>query len=120
MTDLFTKDLFRIRIIKLNNDDCLIANMFDDGEDIILENPYQITIKISKTDDSRPTCILRPWLPADVLKENITVIKNSTAIPLSDNIQIIEYYKDLIRKQSNKHYKKIDLMNMEPITATIQ
>ena len=82
-----------IRIVRLQSGEDIVADCLEDNDSLILDSPMHLIFKRGPAGGK--LMVLLPWLPIELIKENIASIKNddiiTTVIPRKE---LIEYYMD--------------------------
>ena len=79
-----------IKVIRLQSGEDVIADIIDDNDTTILNNPMVLILRRSPTGS---VMMMSPWLPVEVISDNIASINNSEIVTItSPRDSLIEYY----------------------------
>lgn len=85
-----------IKIIRLQNGQDVMADILESDEDekLILNNPMIIMFKRTQ---SGSVLMLAPWLPVELINENIATIFNDDILTLFDpKEKLVNYYETMV------------------------
>lgn len=102
-----------IKIVRLHNGEDIMAKYTEgDDETVLLDNPMQVIFKRIPTGQT--VMMMMPWLPIEVIKENIATIFTSdilTTIEPKDDL--IEYYGSAVLEAQKRMEKKTPFMDFD-------
>lgn len=82
-----------IRIVRLQSGEDIVADCLEDGNALLLDSPMHLIFKRGPAGGK--IMVLLPWLPLELVNENIASIKTSdiltTVLPKKE---LIEYYME--------------------------
>ena len=91
-----------VKIVRLQSGEDIIAGLIQDDESemIMLDNPMHL---IFKRTSQGTMMVMLPWLPIELIKDNIATIYSSDVLTIVDpKDALIEYYGNLINTQQLK------------------
>ena len=97
-----TELLQGVKIVRLQSGEDIIAGLIQDNESemIMLDNPMHLTFK--RTSQGTMMVML-PWLPIELIKDNIATIYSSDVLTIVDpKDALVEYYGNMINTQQLK------------------
>ena len=97
-----TELLQGVKIVRLQSGEDIIASIIEDNESemIMLDNPMHL---IFKRTSQGTMMVMLPWLPIELIKDNIATIYSSDVLTIVDpKDALIEYYGNLINTQQLK------------------
>jgi hypothetical protein len=98
MTDLIQG----VKIVRLQSGEDIIASIIEDDESemIMLDNPMHL---IFKRTSQGTMMVMLPWLPIELIKDNIATIYSSDVLTIVDpKDALVEYYGNMINTQQLK------------------
>ena len=79
-----------IKVMRLHTGEDVIADIITDGDSTILNNPMVVILRRSVTGS---VMMMSPWLPVELISDNIASINNSEIITITNpKDSLIEYY----------------------------
>ena len=79
-----------IKVVRLQSGEDVIADIITDGDSTILNNPMVVILRRSVTGS---VMMMSPWLPVELISDNIASINNSEIITITNpKDSLIEYY----------------------------
>ena len=91
-----------IKIIRLQSGEDIIAGLThdDESEMMMLDNPMHL---IFKRTSQGTVMMMLPWLPIELIKDNIATIYSSDVLTIVDpKDALVEYYGNMINTQQLK------------------
>ena len=88
-----------VKIVRLQSGEDIIAGLIqeDESELILLDNPMHL---IFKRTSQGTMMVMLPWLPVELIKDNIATIYSSDILTIVDpKDALIEYYGNLINHE---------------------
>jgi len=88
----------QVKIIRLNTGEDIIGNcLFDDDEDnFLIDKPMKVIIS-RVTDHGKTMLIMMPWLPLEIVDENMASLNYGDVITmLNPKAQFVEYYNNTV------------------------
>lgn len=83
-------DQLNIKVMRLHTGEDVIADIITDGDSTILNNPMVVILRRSVTGS---VMMMSPWLPVELISDNIASINNSEIITITNpKDSLIEYY----------------------------
>lgn len=107
MTDLVQG----VKIIRLQSGEDIIAGLIQDDESemILLDNPMHL---IFKRTSQGTMMVMLPWLPIELIKDNIATIYSSDVLTIVDpKDALIEYYGNMINHEQIKRMRDDTMVN---------
>ena len=98
MTDIIQS----VKIVRLQSGEDIIASLIQDdtSEMIMLDNPMHL---IFKRTSQGTMMVMLPWLPIELIKDNIATIYSSDVLTIVDpKDALVEYYGNMINTQQLK------------------
>ena len=79
-----------IKVIRLQSGEDVIADIIDDEDVTILNNPMVLVLRRSPTGS---VMMMSPWLPVEVISDNIASINNTEIVTITNpRDSLVEYY----------------------------
>jgi hypothetical protein len=97
-----TELLQGVKIVRLQSGEDIIAGLIQDNESemIMLDNPMHL---IFKRTSQGTMMVMLPWLPIELIKDNIATIYSSDVLTIVDpKDALVEYYGNMINTQQLK------------------
>jgi hypothetical protein len=94
-----------VKIVRLQSGEDIIAGLIQDNESemILLDNPMHL---IFKRTSQGTMMVMLPWLPIELIKDNIATIYSSDVLTIVDpKDALIEYYGNLINTEQLKQMR---------------
>jgi len=91
-----------VKIVRLQSGEDIIAGLIQDNksEMILLDNPMHL---IFKRTSQGTMMVMLPWLPIELIKDNIATIYSSDVLTIVDpKDALVEYYGNMINTQQLK------------------
>jgi hypothetical protein len=91
-----------VKIVRLQSGEDIIAGLVQDNESemILLDNPMHL---IFKRTSQGTMMVMLPWLPIELIKDNIATIYSSDVLTIVDpKDALVEYYGNMINTQQLK------------------
>jgi hypothetical protein len=107
MTDLIQG----VKIVRLQSGEDIIASIIEDDESemVMLNNPMHL---IFKRTSQGTMMVMLPWLPIELIKDNMATIYSSDILTMIDpKDALIEYYGTMINTEQLKNMKVDTLVN---------
>ena len=102
LTLKMTELLQGVKIVRLQSGEDIIASIIEDNESemIMLDNPMHL---IFKRTSQGTMMVMLPWLPIELIKDNIATIYSSDVLTIVDpKDALVEYYGNMINTQQLK------------------
>ena len=100
-----TELLQGVKIVRLQSGEDIIASIIEDDESemIMLDNPMHL---IFKRTSQGTMMVMLPWLPIELIKDNIATIYSSDVLTIVDpKDALVEYYGNLINTEQLKQMR---------------
>ena len=100
-----TELLQGVKIVRLQSGEDIIASIIEDNESemIMLDNPMHL---IFKRTSQGTMMVMLPWLPIELIKDNIATIYSSDILTMVDpKDALVEYYGNLINTEQLKQMR---------------
>ena len=100
-----------VKIVRLQSGEDIIAGLIqeDESELILLDNPMHL---IFKRTSQGTMMVMLPWLPVELIKDNIATIYSSDVLTIVDpKDALIEYYGNLINHEQLKRMRDDTMVN---------
>ena len=94
-----------VKIVRLQSGEDIIASIIEDDESemIMLNNPMHL---IFKRTSQGTMMVMLPWLPIELIKDNIATIYSSDILTMVDpKDALVEYYGNLINTEQLKQMR---------------
>ena len=94
-----------VKIVRLQSGEDIIASIIEDDESemIMLDNPMHL---IFKRTSQGTMMVMLPWLPIELIKDNIATIYSSDILTMVDpKDALVEYYGNLINTEQLKQMR---------------
>jgi hypothetical protein len=107
MTDLIQG----VKIVRLQSGEDIIASIIEDDESemVMLNNPMHL---IFKRTSQGTMMVMLPWLPIELIKDNMATIYSSDILTMIDpKDALVEYYGNMINTEQLKNMKDDTLVN---------
>jgi len=94
-----------VKIVRLQSGEDIIASIIEDDESdmVMLNNPMHL---IFKRTSQGSMMVMLPWLPIELIKDNIATIYSSDVLTIVDpKDALIEYYGNLINTEQLKQMR---------------
>jgi hypothetical protein len=91
-----------VKIVRLQSGEDIIASIIEDNESemIMLDNPMHL---IFKRTSQGTMMVMLPWLPIELIKDNMATIYSSDVLTIIDpKDALVEYYGNMINTQQLK------------------
>ena len=91
-----------VKIVRLQSGEDIIASIIEDDESemVMLNNPMHL---IFKRTSQGTMMVMLPWLPIELIKDNIATIYSSDVLTIVDpKDALVEYYGNMINTQQLK------------------
>ena len=101
-TSKMTDIIQGVKIVRLQSGEDIIAGLIQDDESemIMLDNPMHL---IFKRTSQGTMMVMLPWLPIELIKDNIATIYSSDVLTIVDpRDALVEYYGNMINTQQLK------------------
>ena len=101
-TSKMTDIIQGVKIVRLQSGEDIIAGLIQDDESemIMLDNPMHL---IFKRTSQGTMMVMLPWLPIELIKDNIATIYSSDVLTIVDpKDALVEYYGNMINTQQLK------------------
>ena len=98
-TNIFEDEHHNIKIVRLQNGYDIIADIEEYLDDSVLRliNPMIVVLKRTSVGT---VLMMYPWLPVELIDENIAIIGMSDVLSfLSPKEQVVEYYQNMVNIQ---------------------
>ena len=106
-----TELLQGVKIVRLQSGEDIIASIIEDNESemIMLDNPMHL---IFKRTSQGTMMVMLPWLPIELIKDNIATIYSSDVLTIVDpKDALVEYYGNMINTEQLKNMRDDTLVN---------
>lgn len=100
-----------VKIVRLQSGEDIIAGLIQDDESemIMLDNPMHL---IFKRTSQGTMMVMLPWLPIELIKDNIATIYSSDVLTIVDpKDALVEYYGNMINAEQLKRLRDDTLVN---------
>jgi hypothetical protein len=100
-----------VKIVRLQSGEDIIASIIEDDESemVMLNNPMHL---IFKRTSQGTMMVMLPWLPIELIKDNIATIYSSDILTMIDpKDALIEYYGNMINTEQLKNMRDDTLVN---------
>ena len=94
-----------VKIVRLQSGEDIIAGLIQDDESemIMLDNPMHL---IFKRTSQGTVMMMLPWLPIELIKDNIATIYSSNVLTIVDpKDALVEYYGNMINTEQLKQMR---------------
>jgi len=94
-----------VKIVRLQSGEDIIASIIEDDETemVMLNNPMHL---IFKRTSQGTMMVMLPWLPIELIKDNIATIYSSDILTMIDpKDALVEYYGNLINTEQLKQMR---------------
>ena len=94
-----------VKIVRLQSGEDIIASIIEDDETemVMLNNPMHL---IFKRTSQGTMMVMLPWLPIELIKDNIATIYSSDILTMVDpKDALVEYYGNLINTEQLKQMR---------------
>ena len=94
-----------VKIVRLQSGEDIIAGLIQDDESemIMLDNPMHL---IFKRTSQGTMMVMLPWLPIELIKDNIATIYSSDVLTIVDpKDALVEYYGNMINTEQLKQMR---------------
>jgi len=94
-----------VKIVRLQSGEDIIAGLIQDDESemIMLDNPMHL---IFKRTSQGTVMMMLPWLPIELIKDNIATIYSSDVLTIVDpKDALVEYYGNMINTEQLKQMR---------------
>ena len=94
-----------VKIVRLQSGEDIIAGLVQDDESemILLDNPMHL---IFKRTSQGTMMVMLPWLPIELIKDNIATIYSSDVLTIVDpKDALVEYYGNLVNHEQLKQMR---------------
>ena len=94
-----------VKIVRLQSGEDIIASIIEDDESemVMLNNPMHL---IFKRTSQGTMMVMLPWLPIELIKDNIATIYSSDILTMVDpKDALVEYYGNLINTEQLKQMR---------------
>ena len=106
-----TELLQGVKIVRLQSGEDIIASIIEDNESemIMLDNPMHL---IFKRTSQGTMMVMLPWLPIELIKDNIATIYSSDVLTIVEpKDALVEYYGNMINTEQLKNMRDDTLVN---------
>ena len=102
-----------IKIVRLHNGEDIMAKYTEGADEtVLLDNPMQVIFKRIPTGQT--VMMMMPWLPIEVIKENIATIFTSDILTtIEPKEDLIEYYGTAVLEAQQRMEKKTPFMDFD-------
>ena len=100
-----------VKIVRLQSGEDIIAGLIQDdtSEMIMLDNPMHL---IFKRTSQGTMMVMLPWLPIELIKDNIATIYSSDVLTIVDpKDALVEYYGNMINHEQLKQLRDDTMVN---------
>jgi len=100
-----------VKIVRLQSGEDIIASIIEDNESemIMLDNPMHL---IFKRTAQGTMMVMLPWLPIELIKDNMATIYSSDILTMIDpKDALVEYYGNMINTEQLKNMRDDTLVN---------
>jgi len=100
-----------VKIVRLQSGEDIIAGLIQDDESemIMLDNPMHL---IFKRTSQGTMMVMLPWLPIELIKDNIATIYSSDVLTIVDpKDALVEYYGNMINTEQLKQMRDDTMVN---------
>ena len=100
-----------VKIVRLQSGEDIIASIIEDDESemVMLNNPMHL---IFKRTSQGTVMMMLPWLPIELIKDNMATIYSSDILTMVDpKDALVEYYGNMINTEQLKNMKDDTLVN---------
>lgn len=104
-TSKMTEIIQGVKIVRLQSGEDIIAGLIQDNESemIMLDNPMHL---IFKRTSQGTMMVMLPWLPIELIKDNIATIYSSDVLTIVDpKDALVEYYGNMINTEQLKQMR---------------
>ena len=105
LTLKMTELLQGVKIVRLQSGEDIIAGLIQDNESemIMLDNPMHL---IFKRTSQGTMMVMLPWLPIELIKDNIATIYSSDVLTIVEpKDALVEYYGNMINTEQLKQMR---------------
>ena len=113
MTELLE---LQIKILRLNTGEDIVGSCLMDDEHgcVSIENPMKVYIKRASPPLGQTALYMMPWLPLEIIQENLATINYEDIITVVDpKKSFVEYYNNAIEEIEAKQLKDQELTGEE-------
>ena len=100
-----------VKIVRLQSGEDIIASIIEDDESemVMLNNPMHL---IFKRTSQGTVMMMLPWLPIELIKDNMATIYSSDILTMIDpKDALVEYYGNMINTEQLKNMSDDTLVN---------
>ena len=100
-----------VKIVRLQSGEDIIASIIEDDETemVMLNNPMHL---IFKRTSQGTMMVMLPWLPIELIKDNMATIYSSDILTMVDpKDALVEYYGNMINTEQLKNMRDDTLVN---------
>ena len=100
-----------VKIVRLQSGEDIIASIIEDDESemVMLNNPMHL---IFKRTSQGTMMVMLPWLPIELIKDNMATIYSSDILTMVDpKDALVEYYGNMINTEQLKNMRDDTLVN---------
>ena len=100
-----------VKIVRLQSGEDIIASIIEDDESemVMLNNPMHL---IFKRTSQGTVMMMLPWLPIELIKDNMATIYSSDILPMVDpKDALVESYGNMINTEQLKNMSDDTLVN---------
>jgi hypothetical protein len=100
-----------VKIVRLQSGEDIIASIIEDDESemVMLNNPMHL---IFKRTSQGTVMMMLPWLPIELIKDNMATIYSSDILTMIDpKDALVEYYGNMINTEQLKNLRDDTLVN---------
>ena len=100
-----------VKIVRLQSGEDIIASIIEDDESemVMLNNPMHL---IFKRTSQGTMMVMLPWLPIELIKDNMATIYSSDILTMIDpKDALVEYYGNMINTEQLKNLRDDTLVN---------
>jgi hypothetical protein len=94
-----------VKIVRLQSGEDIIASIIEDDESemVMLNNPMHL---IFKRTSQGTMMVMLPWLPIELIKDNMATIYSSDVLTIVDpKDALVEYYGNMINSEQLKNMR---------------
>jgi hypothetical protein len=100
-----------VKIVRLQSGEDIIASIIEDDESemVMLNNPMHL---IFKRTSQGTMMVMLPWLPIELIKDNMATIYSSDILTMVDpKDALVEYYGNMVNNEQIKQMRDDTLVN---------
>jgi len=95
--------MHNVKLIRMQSGEDIMASIFEDdnSDQIQLNDPMRIVFRRMPTGQT--TMLMMPWLPVELIKENMALIYSSDIVTVVEPKEsMIRYYDKLVERTTNE------------------